>query len=164
MVLGFPVLLCLLASDQAQSNQDELAAYEECRRARRPTVVWVVDVEDAWLRAGETSESPTKGILHRGQAVTLLKRGSRSLLVKTEENQKGWIWNEEVIERVYPPQIPLPADECPQPSFFRDLCYPFYYLPPQMPFPGPSPEDLKSLELDEPASGQAADSASGAQK
>src|SRR5688500_15409607 len=105
MLLGISLLLSLLAGDRAKSEREELAAFEECRSARRTTTVWRVGVADAWLRAGEAPESPTKGILHRGQTVQLLKRErSGNFLVKTEEDRKGYLRSDEVVEVVHPPR------------------------------------------------------------
>jgi len=157
MILGIPLLVGLLAGDSLELDRQEHAAYSECRSARKPTTVWRVGVEDAWLRAGEGPESPARVILHRGQPVTVLKVGRSSTLVRVDEDRKGWLGNDDLVKRVYPPRDPRPVEECPQPSFLR--AHPPINV---LPLRGdPDAQGLEDLEVDRTVPGDAADTGAG---
>lgn len=150
MILGIPLMLSLMAGGSDISDREELAAYEECRSARRTTTVWRIDVEDAWLRAGEAPEAPAKGVLHRGETVKLLKQAaSGNLLVKTGEGRKGYLRSDEVVEMIVPPLDPRPLEDCPQPGFFRDLISPRYLPDPPEAGPVPGRPDTESPAAEE---------------
>ncbi|MBW8887114.1 MAG: SH3 domain-containing protein [Fibrobacteres bacterium] len=144
-------------------SREEYQAYEECRSARQATTVWSIGAPGAKLRARESLESPTVELLQTGEDIILIDRfdGSGTYQVRTARGLHGYVRIDDVIKVVYPPRDTA-SEGCPLPSVLR-LVHPLlhYIAGPIKIDPGPTPEELKTLELEEAPPSKARDSGTG---